>query len=297
MNTILLFGANGQLGQELVARAGASNIRIAARTRADTDIADAAAVERDIGTVRPDIVVNVAAYTKVDQAESEPGEAYRVNQTGAAVLASACATAAIPLVHISTDYVFDGTKPGAYVETDPAAPLGVYGASKLAGEDEIRRRHKKHVILRTSWVYGRYGSNFLKTILHMAAERSELRVVADQRGSPTSTADLAEMILELTPRLIADNAEAVWGTYHFTGDGETNWCQFADEILSQRARLLGSRPSLTPITTSEYPTGARRPANSVLDTSRFRKTFGLRSKPWRLSVQETVDALLKPNRR
>jgi dTDP-4-dehydrorhamnose reductase len=295
MTTILLFGANGQLGQELVARSKSSSARLVACSRTDTDIADAAAVEHTIATLRPDIVVNAAAYTKVDKAESEPDEAYRVNRTGAAVLASACAAVAIPLMHISTDYVFDGSKPDPYAEGDVTAPLGVYGASKLAGEDEIRHRHKKHVILRTSWVYGSYGSNFLKTMLRLAAERSELRVVADQRGSPTSTADLAEAILGLTPRLVAMDGEAVWGTYHFTGEGETNWCQFADEILNQRARLVGSRPSLAPITTSEFPTPARRPANSVLDNSLFRTTFGLRSKPWRLSVRETVDALLKSN--
>ena len=294
MTAILLFGANGQLGQELVACSGSSNARLVARSRAETDIADAAAVEEAFRAATPDIVVNAAAYTKVDKAESERDEAFRVNQAGAAVLASACAASSIPLLHISTDYVFDGTKAGPYVETDQTAPLGVYGASKLAGEEEIRRRHKKHVILRTSWVYGRYGSNFLKTMLRLAAERSELRVVADQRGSPTSTADLAKAILELAPRLVG-NDDAAWGTYHFTGEGETNWCQFADEILNQRAKRLGSRPKVTPITTAEYPTPARRPANSVLDNSRFRATFKLSARPWRLSVQETVDALLKPS--
>lgn len=295
MTTVLLFGANGQLGQELVAYSRPSGARLIAHSRAETDIADVARVEHAIATARPDIVVNAAAYTKVDKAESERDEAYRVNQQGAAVLASACAAADVPLLHISTDYVFDGTKPEPYVETDPTAPLGVYGASKLAGEGEIRRRHKKHVILRTSWVYGKYGSNFLKTMLRLAAERSELRVVADQRGSPTSTADLAEVILALVPRLAARDDDTVWGTYHFTGEGETNWCQFADEILNRRVKWLGSRPKLAPISTAQYPTPARRPANSVLDNSRFRSTFRLGGKPWRQSVQETVDALLSPS--
>ena len=295
MTAILLFGANGQLGQEILARAPAASLNIIGRSRSDTDIADAAAVEAAFGAVRPDLVVNAAAYTKVDKAETEREEAYRVNQDGAGIVAAACAAANVPFVHISTDYVFDGSKPGPYVEDDPPGPVSVYGASKLAGEEEVRRRHKKHVILRTSWVYGQYGSNFLKTMLRLAEERSELRVVADQRGSPTCTADLAQAVFALASRLTRADA-AVWGTYHFTGEGETNWCQFADEILTQRAKWKGGRPKLTPITTAEYPTPARRPINSVLDNSRFRSTFGLSAKSWRQSVKESVDALLAPAR-
>ena len=208
------------------------------------------------------------------------------------MIASACAVASIPLIHISTDYVFDGTKTAPYVESDPTAPLGVYGASKLAGEQAIRDRHKKHVILRTSWVYGKYGANFLKTVLRLAGERSELRIVADQRGSPTNTLDLADAILALTPRLLAGGEN--WGTYHFSGDGETNWCQFADEILSRREKWTGTRPKLTPITTPEYPTPARRPANSVLSNGLFRTTFQLKARPWQESVRDTVDALVRP---
>ena len=295
MTAILLFGANGQLGQEILARAPSVSFKIVGRSRSETDIADAAAVEAAFRAARPDIVVNAAAYTKVDKAETERDQAYRVNKDGAGILAAVCAAADVPFVHISTDYVFDGSKPGSYVEDDPPAPVSVYGASKLAGEEEVRRRHKKHVILRTSWVYGQYGSNFLKTMLRLAEERSELRVVADQHGSPTCTADLAQAVFALAPRLIHAD-DRFWGIYHFTGDGETNWCQFADEILTHRARWKGGRPKLTAITTAEYPTPARRPMNSVLDNSRFRATFGLSAKSWRQSVKESVDALLAPAR-
>jgi len=289
---LLLLGAGGQLGQEITA--AVTDIDLIGRTRAQTDIADPGAVAAALEQAQPDIVVNAAAYTKVDKAESERDEAFRVNATGAEAIAAACAQSQTPLIHLSTDYVFDGTKPTPYVETDPTAPLGVYGASKLAGEQAVRERHKKHVILRTSWVYGRFGSNFLKTILRLASERDELKVVADQRGSPTGTSDLAHAILGLAPRLVSGAAEADWGTYHFTGEGETNWCQFADEILSRREKWVGSRPRLTPITTAEYPTAARRPSNSVMDNRPFRARFGLASKPWRQSVRESVDALMAP---
>jgi dTDP-4-dehydrorhamnose reductase len=288
MTKILLLGAGGQLGQEVVARAPKFKVDIVARSRSETDIADAGRVAAAIGEAAPDVVLNAAAYTKVDQAESEPEEAHRVNAVGAGLVAKACGAAGIPLIHVSTDYVFDGIKTSPYVESDRTAPLGVYGASKLAGEEAVRA-DRKHLILRTSWVYGSYGANFLKTMLRLAGERSELRVVADQRGSPTSTRDLADVILQLAPRVHDD---LPWGTYHFTGQGETNWCQFADEILKARERWARTRPKLVPITTDEYPTAARRPANSVLDNTLFGNTFGLQARPWRDSVHETVDALM-----
>lgn len=294
MTKLLLLGAGGQLGQEIAVRAPEFGIEVAARARAQLDIAARDALDAAIGEARPDIVVNAAAYTKVDKAESERDEAFRVNATGAETVAAACAAAGLPFIHLSTDYVFDGSKPSPYVESDETAPLGVYGASKLAGEQAIRAGHKNHVILRTSWVYGTYGANFLKTVLRLAGERSELRIVADQRGSPTSTRDLADAILRLTPRLLEDGRGR--GTYHFTGDGETDWCQFADEILKAREKWVGARPALTAITTADYPTPARRPVNSVLSNDLFKTTFRFKAKPWQLSVKETVDALLQPAR-
>jgi len=292
MTCILLLGAGGQLGQEIVASASSYRVDVAARARDQTDIGAQAAVEDALRQTRPDLVVNAGAYTKVDEAESDADEAFRVNATGPGVIARACAGAGVPLIHVSTNYVFDGMKTSPYVETDPTAPLGVYGASKLAGEAAVRAHHKKHVILRTSWVYGRFGANFLKTMLRLADERDELRIVADQRGSPTNTVDLAHVIFELAPQLVAGGENSHWGTYHFTGDGETNWCQFADEILSRRAKWVGGRPKLTPITSAEYPTPARRPTYSVLDNGLFRATFQLKAQPWQHAVQRTVDALL-----
>lgn len=293
MTRILLFGAGGQLGQEIIARAPAFRIDVVARARAQTDIADRDMVAAAIRDTQPDLVVNAAAYTRVDKAESEPAEAYRVNATGAGTVAQACAAAGIPVIHFSTDYVFDGTKPSAYVESDPTGPLNVYGASKLAGEDAVRANHKKHLILRTSWVYGSYGANFLKTMLRLAGERDELKVVADQRGSPTCTRDLADAVLQLTPQLLGGQS---WGTYHFSGDGATDWCQFADEILKARETWTGARPAVTPITSADYPAAARRPLNSVLDNRLFQATYRLKARPWRDAARETVAEVLGPVR-
>ena len=293
MTTVLLFGAGGQLGQEIVARAATHGVDVVARSRSQTDIADAEQVAAAIDSAKPGFVVNAAAYTKVDKAESQPDEAYRTNATGAKMVAHACASERVPLIHISTDYVFDGDKSSPYVESDLPAPLGVYGASKLAGETAVREYHKEHMILRTSWLYGTYGTNFLKTILRLAGERDELSVVSDQRGSPTNTSDLADVVLRLMPSLIG---RVRWGTYHFSGGGETDWCQFADEILKAREKSFGRRPKLNAITTAEYPTAARRPANSVLDNTLFNATFGFKARPWREAVRETVDILMAPGR-
>ena len=197
---------------------------------------------------------------------------------------------AIPLLHVSTDYVFDGTKATAYVEDDPIAPLGVYGRSKAEGEAAVRRVLEHHVILRTSWVYGVYGANFLKTVLRLARERDELRIVADQRGCPTGTADIAEAILAIAPPLA--RREPVWGTYHFAGQGVTTWHGFASEIVDAQAADHQPAPAVVPISTAEYPTAAQRPANSELDSSRFAATFGIKAKDWRERTRQVTAALL-----
>jgi dTDP-4-dehydrorhamnose reductase len=261
---------------------------------AEADIADRAAVEAAITRHKPTLVVNAAAYTKVDLAETEVEAARRGNETGPAVLARACAAAGVPLVHISTDYVFDGTKSGAYRESDPIAPLGVYGRTKAAGEAAVRAALPQHIILRTAWVYGEFGANFLKTMLRLAATRDELRVVADQRGCPTSTRDLAEAILALAPRMIA--REPVFGTYHFAGTGVTTWHGFASRIVAAQAPLTGRKPPVVPITTAEYPTPARRPANSELDCGLFAETFGFRARRWEDESDATVRALVGAQR-
>jgi dTDP-4-dehydrorhamnose reductase len=288
---ILVFGGAGQLGQELVQAAKAGGVALTALSRADADIAAAADIRRGLARHRPSVVVNAAAYTKVDLAESEPDEARRANETGPGVLADACAQAGIPLLHFSTDFVFDGRKQGAYVESDAVAPLSVYGRTKAAGEAAVRRAAPRHVIVRTSWVYGAYGSNFLKTMLRLARERDELRVVADQHGAPTSTRDLARIVLALAPRLAA--GENAWGTYHFAGRGFTTWHGFADAIVAAAAPALGRRPLVTAITAAEYPAAARRPANSRLDCTLFERTFGLSPRPWQDEMRHAVEAVLR----
>jgi dTDP-4-dehydrorhamnose reductase len=287
---IVLFGAGGQLGQEIAALAGETGVEVAAFGRAQVDIADAAAVRAALGGVAgASLVVNAAAYTGVDAAESEPEAARLGNVEGPRVLARAAAAAGLPLVHVSTDYVFDGSKAGAYVESDPVAPLGVYGRTKAEGEEAVRAQNPRHLILRTSWVYGRYGRNILKTVLRLAGERDELRFVADQRGCPTSTRDLAEAILAVAPRLAS--GDAPWGTYHLAGTGATTWHGFVAQAVAEQARFTGRRPAVTAITTAEYPTPARRPANSELDSGAFAAAFGWRAPDWRGRVAETVAAL------
>jgi dTDP-4-dehydrorhamnose reductase len=287
---ILLFGAGGQLGRELTALAHERGVPLVGLARADGDITDRAAVARALKAHRPGLVVNAAAFTAVDRAESETVAAFSANAEGPAILAEATAEARIPLLHVSTDYVFDGSKPGPYVESDPVAPLGAYGASKSEGEVCIRALQPHHVILRTAWVYGVHGANFLKTMLRLAAERDVLRVVADQRGSPTATRDLAEAILAVRAALMA-GAEP-WGTYHVAGQGETTWHGFASAIIAEQARFTGRSPIVDAITTAEFPTPARRPANSVLDSARFAAIFGYRAKPWQERMREVVATLM-----
>jgi dTDP-4-dehydrorhamnose reductase len=292
---ILVFGGNGQLGRELVRAAAARQVALHAVSRAEADIADAPAVAAALKRWRPDVVVNAAAYTNVDGAESHFAEAQRANELGPGVVAERCAAAGAAMVHVSTDYVFDGGKDGAYRESDPVRPLNAYGRSKAAGEDAVRRALDRHVIVRTAWLYSEFGHNFLKTILRLAETRDELRIVADQHGSPTSARELAEAILHMAPRLLAE--PRLSGTYHFTAGGATTWCGFADCIVTTAAPITGCRPRVTPIASADYPTPAKRPANSQLDCGRFVQTFGLAPRPWREAVQTTTRALATASRR
>ncbi|MBL0406301.1 dTDP-4-dehydrorhamnose reductase [Microvirga aerilata] len=289
---ILVFGSGGQLGQELAALARQRGLALRGLTRAQVDIANPSQVENALAEARPSVIINAGAYTKVDRAEAEPAEAMQANATGPGVLAKACAAAGLPLIHVSTDYVFDGSQPGTYRESDPIAPLGVYGRSKAAGEHAIREILSEHVIVRTSWVYGVYGANFLKTILRLAGEREELRIVADQRGCPTSTADLAEALLAVAQAL--GKGRAVFGTYHFAGSGATTWHGFAQRIVAAQQPFTGRFVPVLPIRTDEYPTPAQRPANSELDSSRFSETFGYTARPWADAVDHAVEQLLAP---
>lgn len=289
---VLLFGANGQVGRETSALARARGIDLVAVDRTRADIADPVAVARVFEDVKPTVAINAAAYTAVDKAEADPEAATRGNATGPGLLAERCAREGVPLIHISTDYVFDGTKAGAYVEADPIAPLGVYGRTKAAGEAAVRAASERHVILRTSWVYGVHGANFLKTMLRLAGERDRLTIVADQRGCPTATRDIAEALLTVARQMEAGTAR--FGTYHFAGTGATTWHGFASAIIAEAGRHTGRHPEVAAITTADYPTPARRPANSELDSSLFERTFRYRAAPWQSRVKDVVDGLLAP---
>jgi dTDP-4-dehydrorhamnose reductase len=291
---ILVFGAAGQLGHELIALARARGIEATGCNRAEADVTDFASVRAAILAVKPRLVLNAAAYTAVDRAEIEPEAAYAANAVGAETIARAAAPQRVPIIQISTDYVFDGTKRGAYVETDPIAPLGVYGKTKAAGEAMVRQANPRHFILRTAWLYGRFGANFLKTILRLARTREELRIVADQHGCPTSTQDVAEAVFAIDRALARGTGSP--GTYHFAGDGATTWHGFATAIVEAQAQATGRRPKVSAIATADYVTPARRPANSELDSSRFASVFGYRARDWETRARETVEMLFEETR-
>ncbi|HUI20127.1 MAG TPA: dTDP-4-dehydrorhamnose reductase [Methylocella sp.] len=291
---ILVFGAEGQLGREVMALATARGIEACGCGRMQADITDFSVVEAVVSSTKPCLVLNAAAYTAVDRAEAEPEATYAANVAGVEVVARATAAHHLPIIHLSTDYVFDGTKIGAYVESDPIAPLGIYGTTKAEGEARVREKNPRHFILRTSWVYGRYGTNFLKTILRLSREREELRIVADQLGCPTATEDLAEAILAVYHAW--GRGIETPGTYHFAGTGITSWHGFASLIIEAQKQAGGPRPKVTAISTADYPTPARRPANSALNSDLFAAVFGYRAQPWQARVQTTVDALLKESR-
>jgi dTDP-4-dehydrorhamnose reductase len=266
---LVALGAGGQVGRELTA------LGVLGLDRSQADLGDPTVLE----AVRPDVVINAAAYTAVDRAEAEPEAAFRANATGVGHLARWCAARGVGLVHVSTDYVFDGQKAGEYGEDDPTAPLGVYGASKLAGEVAIRESGARHAIVRTSWVVGRHGANFVKTIARISAERQEIRVVADQRGRPTPAADLAAALVRVAQTDFA--AE----TLHFAGNPVCTWHDLASHVVG----VLGRECRVIPIATAEYPTAARRPANSALDCGRWIARFGALP-DWRAGVRAILEA-------
>jgi dTDP-4-dehydrorhamnose reductase len=287
---ILVFGAGGQVGHEVGRAAWPASWHVAALDRAAADITQPRSVEEAFARERPDLVVNLAAYTAVDRAESEPDAAWAANETGARHVARRCAAAKTPLVHLSTDYVFDGSKAGPYREDDPVNPIGVYGRSKEAGEHAVREALAGHVILRTAWIFGSHGGNFVKTMLRLGAERPELRVVADQRGSPTAAADIAAALVAIA-RQVAEGA-AAWGTFHFAGAGATSWHGFAEAIFDAAAARGRPRPRVAAIGTADYPTAARRPANSVLDCGRIARQYGIAAPDWRPALEAVLDELI-----
>ena len=296
---ILVFGADGQVGREVCRAARPASFELVAFNKTSCDITEPVAVATAIARQRSDLVVNLAAYTAVDRAESEPEMAWAVNCAGAANIAAACSEAATPLIYLSTDYVFDGRKSGAYQEEDAVNPLNVYGRSKEAGERAVRAAVMHHVILRTAWVYGAHGANFVKTMLRLGAERPVLRVVADQQGCPTAAVDIASALITIAGEI--ERGQADWGTFHFAGAGSTSWHGFAEEIVRLAATggawSCASRPRVEPITTDQYVTPARRPMNSRLDCRKIAASFGISPLPWQSSLAAVVRELVGENSR
>lgn len=289
MPRILVTGVPGQVGTELLRRPRPASLEVRGFTIDELDITDAEAVAAAVRGF--DLVVNAAAYTAVDQAESDQEAAYAVNARAPGHLASACASAAIPIIHISTEYVFDGTKEGPWQEDDPVSPLSVYGASKEAGERAVRAAHDDHVILRTSWLYAAHGHNFARTMLRLGRERKSLRVVDDQVGAPTAAGDVAAAILVIAGRLLAERG-GLFGTYHYAAEGQTTWRGFADAIFACAEPRWGWRPSVEPIRTQDFPTAAARPANSVLACERITRVFDPPRRPWRAALEDVMAELL-----
>jgi dTDP-4-dehydrorhamnose reductase len=294
---ILLTGKDGQVGFELV-RALAPLGEVVAVGRSDCDLGDADALRALVRSIAPGLIVNPAAYTAVDKAESERDLAFAVNARAPGVLGEEAARLGALLIHYSTDYVFDGAGQAPWTEADTPAPQSVYGGSKLAGERALAQACDRHLVLRTSWVLGVHGGNFAKTMLRLAAERDQLTVVDDQFGAPTAASLLADLTAHLVRQYAREGAEAFpYGTYHVAAAGETSWYDYARFVLdaAQRAgMLLRAGPAdVLPVRTAAYPTAARRPANSRLDTSHFRSTFGLRLPPWQDGVHEVLRHLLR----
>lgn len=293
MMRIAVTGRNGQVVSALIERGNAAGAEILPIGRPEFDLEDAAAGLEAIAALAPDILISAAAYTGVDKAESEPEHAFAANRDGPAALAGLTARLGIPIVHISTDYVFDGSKANPYLETDATGPLGVYGRSKLEGEQAVEAANPDHAILRTAWVYSPFGANFLRTMLRLGEDRNTVRVVDDQVGAPTSALDMADAILRVAGNLLAHPGDGrLRGVFHLTGSGWGSWADFATHIFG--AATAFGRPTVVVerIPSSQYPTPAQRPANSRLDTSRIQAAHGIRMPDWRLSSAQVVERLL-----
>ncbi|MBD0415999.1 dTDP-4-dehydrorhamnose reductase [Oryzicola mucosus] len=291
---ILVTGREGQVVTSLIERAGTlDGVEVVTVGRPEFDLADPASVERVIADISPDIVVSAAAYTAVDLAEDERDLAHAVNAEGAGAVARAAAKADIPIIHLSTDYVFAGNKDGEYLESDPTGPIGVYGRTKLEGERAVAEANARHVILRTAWVYSPFGKNFVKTMLRLAADRDELTVVGDQWGNPTSALDIADAVLHIARSDRLTKGTDGFGVFHLVGTGKTNWSGFARHVLETSGRLGGPTADVRDIATSDYPTKAQRPANSCLSTDKLFDTYGWRAPDWRISADYVVERLVR----
>jgi len=290
---IAVTGLAGQVVTSLVERGPLAGHVIVPVGRPALDLAgDAEAVRAALAAARPDAIVSAAAYTAVDRAEAEPELAFAVNAAGAGKVAAAAAALGVPLVHLSTDYVFAGTGTRAWREDDPACPQGVYGASKLAGEEAVLAVHANAAILRTAWVYSPFGANFVKTMLRLAETRGEVGVVADQTGNPTSALDIADGVLAVAANLAGDADPALRGVFHMAGAGDIHWAGFAEAIFAASAVRGGPSARVQPIATADYPTAAARPANSRLDCAKLERVHGVRLPQWRASLAPVIERLL-----
>ena len=288
---VLITGAHGQIGQELLHSAPQA-WQVHGLSSSELDITNAQQVMTIVQALQPQLIINAAAYTAVDQAESNSLQAYAVNQYGAANLAKAAEVLACPLLHLSTDYVFSGEHTQPYTEQDTAAPCSVYGHSKWLGEQAVREFCPQHIILRTSWVFGMHGNNFVKTILRLGQERDALSIVSDQVGGPTSARSIAQVLWQITRQYQSSNS-CTWGPYHFSGAPACSWYDFAHEIFKQAAelKLIQYSPALTSINSSDYPTPAKRPTYSVLDNSKIQQQFNIRSSDWKSELKYMLKAL------
>jgi|SoiMethySBSTD1v2_1073268.scaffolds.fasta_scaffold65735_3 dTDP-4-dehydrorhamnose reductase len=287
---LLLLGGSGQVGTEFQALPLPQHVEVVAPDEGALDLTDHGAIDSVIAEGSWSAVINAAAYTDVDRAESEEVKALAINGEAPARLAAATSRLGIPLVHISTDYVFDGRKGAPYVESDAPSPLNAYGRTKLAGEQGVAAGNHRHVIVRTSWVYSPYGRNFVRTILRLASERERLTIVADQRGCPTAAQDVANVCLLLALRCASSPESGPYGLYHFAGGGEATWHEFATTIV-ELARLPRSI-EVAPIRTEDYPTPAKRPIDSRLDCGALDRDFRIKPRAWREALKDTLDRLL-----
>ncbi|MER8956289.1 dTDP-4-dehydrorhamnose reductase [Mesorhizobium sp. M0833] len=290
---ILVTGREGQVARSLAERASTvPGIELIVTARPDFDLLDPKSVRSAILVRKPSIVVSAAAYTSVDQAEDEPETAQAINVLGARAVSAAAAETGAPVIHLSTDYVFRGDKPGAYIETDTTGPNGVYGRTKLDGEGAVASANSRHVILRTAWVYSPFGRNFVKTMLRLAKDRDTIRVVSDQFGNPTSALDIADGILHIAKAVERGENSHQFGIFHLAGTGGTNWSGLAREIFAESRRVGGPLANVEDIFTYEYPTGAKRPANSLLDCQKLWDIYGWRAPDWQESCGAVVRRLV-----
>ncbi|MFH4868935.1 dTDP-4-dehydrorhamnose reductase [Vibrio diabolicus] len=284
---VLITGGRGQVGYCLTKQLSEyGNNTVLSLDKDDLDITNQDAVKVTVQEFQPTIIINAAAHTAVDKAENEVRLSYAINRDGPKFLAEAAQEVGAAILHISTDYVFEGNKDGEYLETDMTNPQGVYGASKLAGEEAVMSACEKHIVLRTAWVFGEHGNNFVKTMLRLGVDRDELSIVADQYGGPTYSGDIANALIAIAKRISQDES-IEYGIYHYSGLPHVNWCQFADAIFESAVKqgVLTKKPNLTSITTEQYPTPAKRPSNSRMSTKKITDAFTLEASDWRTAIK------------